>query len=350
MLKAVDAFCGAGGLSLGLMKADFEIVYSFDNDKNCIETLKNNRKYFSHEVKQVGVEDLLNGVLLKNISMTRGELDLLAGGPPCQGFSIQRTVGSDIDSRNDLVHKYGDLILEVFPKVFLLENVASLGGKRGKVILSEFIQRMTESGYKCYQEVLNAQEYGVPQRRKRYIIIGTRNDLGGVFQWPKKSSKFVTVREVIGKLPPPPTDGKDHPHFPGHRADRLSSLNQQRLMAITAGQGRVDLPDHLLAECHRVSANTIGHRNVYGRMAWDEVAPTITARFDSFTRGQFGHPDQVRSISLYEGSLLQTFPVDFKFIGTKVQVASQIGNAVPPALGLALGKSIHSFLKRNPNV
>jgi DNA (cytosine-5)-methyltransferase 1 len=121
-------------------------------------------------------------------------------------------------------------------------------------------------------------------------------------------------------------------------------------MAITAGQGRVDLPDHLLAECHRVSANTIGHRNVYGRMAWDEVAPTITARFDSFTRGQFGHPDQVRSISLYEGSLLQTFPVDFKFIGTKVQVASQIGNAVPPALGLALGKSIHSFLKRNPNV
>lgn len=350
MFKAVDAFCGAGGLSLGLMKADFEIVYSFDNDKNCIETLRNNPKYFSHKVQQVGVEDLLNGVLLKDLSMKRGELDLLAGGPPCQGFSIQRTVGSDIDSRNDLVHKYGDLILELFPKVFLLENVASLRGKRGQVILSDFIQRMTEFGYECYQEVLDAQEYGVPQRRKRFIIVGARNDLAGVFQWPKKTSKFVTVRDVIGKLPPPPPDGKDHPLFPGHRADRLSSLNQQRLMAITAGQGRVDLPDHLLAECHRVSANAIGHRNVYGRMAWDRVAPTITARFDSFTRGQFGHPDQVRSISLYEGSLLQTFPDDFKFIGTKVQIASQIGNAVPPILALALGKSIHSFLKRNPNV
>lgn len=350
MFKAVDAFCGAGGLSLGLMKANFEIVYSFDIDKKCIETLKNNPKYFSHQVQCVGMEDLLNGVLLKNLSMERGELDLLAGGPPCQGFSIQRTVGSDIDSRNDLVHKYGDLIVELFPKVFLLENVVSLGGKRGKIILSAFVERMTKFGYKCYQEVLNAQEYGVPQRRKRYIIVGTRNDLAGLFQWPKKTSKFVTVRDVIGKLPPPPTDGKDHPNFPGHRADRLSSLNRQRLMAITAGQGRVDLPDHLLAECHRVSADTIGHRNVYGRMAWDEVAPTITARFDSFTRGQFGHPDQVRSISLYEGALLQTFPDDFKFIGSKVQVASQIGNAVPPVLGLALGKSIHSFLRRNPDV
>lgn len=350
MFTAVDAFCGAGGLSLGLMKAGFELKYSFDNDKNCIETLRNNPKYFSHKVEQVGVEDLLNGVLLKAISMKKGQLDLLAGGPPCQGFSIQRTIGGDIDSRNDLVHKYGELILEVFPKVFLLENVATLGGKRGKVILGEFIDQMSESGYECYQEVLNAQEYGVPQRRKRYIIVGIRQDLGGVYQWPKKSSRVVTVRDVIGKLPAPPTDGKDHPKFPGHRADRLSSLNQERLMAITAGQSRVDLPDHLLADCHRVSADTIGHRNVYGRMAWDEVAPTITARFDSFTRGQFGHPEQVRSISLYEGSLLQTFPQDFKFVGTKVQVASQIGNAVPPALGLALGKSIHSHLKQNANV
>lgn len=350
MFKAVDAFCGAGGLSLGLMKAGFEVVYSFDNDKNCIETLKNNPKYFAHKVKQVGVEELLNGGLLKDISMKKGELDLLVGGPPCQGFSIQRTIGGDIDSRNDLVHKYGDLILEVNPKVFLLENVASLGGKRGKVILNEFIERMSDSGYECFQEVLDAKEYDVPQRRKRYIIVGTRKDLGGVFHWPKKSSRMLTVREVIGKLPPPPLDGKDHPHFSGHRADRLSTLNKQRLMAITGGQGRVDLPDHLLADCHRVSANTIGHRNVYGRMAWDEVAPTITARFDSFTRGQFGHPEQVRSISLYEGSLLQTFPEDFKFVGTKVKVASQIGNAVPPALALALGKSINSFLKRNLDV
>lgn len=350
MFKAVDAFCGAGGLSLGLMRAGFEVVFSFDHDINCIATLKNNKNYFSHKVEQIGIKELLNGVLLKKLSIQKGELDLLVGGPPCQGFSIQRTIGGDIDSRNDLVHKYADLILEVSPKVFLLENVASLGGKRGKVILKEFINRMTESGYECYQEVLNAQEYGVPQRRKRYIIVGTRKDLGGIFQWPVKSSKVVTVRDVIGKLPAPPTDGKDHPRFPGHRADRLSNLNQQRLMAITAGQGRVDLPDHLLAECHRVSATTIGHRNVYGRMAWDEVAPTITARFDSFTRGQFGHPEQIRSISLYEGSLLQTFPEDFRFIGTKVQIASQIGNAVPPALGQALGKSVVTFLKRSSNV
>jgi DNA (cytosine-5)-methyltransferase 1 len=111
-------------------------------------------------------------------------------------------------------------------------------------------------------------------------------------------------------------------------------------MALKEGQARDNLPKHLLAECHKVSSDVIGHRNVYGRMRWDEVAPTITARFDSFTRGQFGHPDQLRSISLLEGALLQTFPEGYHFSGTKVDIARQIGNAVPPRFAAAIGRSI----------
>ena len=115
-------------------------------------------------------------------------------------------------------------------------------------------------------------------------------------------------------------------------------------MALSAGQDRTNLPDHLLADCHRRSAEKIGHRNVYGRMEWNTVAPTITARFDSFTRGKFGHPEQIRTISLYEGSLLHTFPKNFSFAGTKVEVARQIGNAVPPVFAEALAQSIVNAL------
>jgi DNA (cytosine-5)-methyltransferase 1 len=123
-------------------------------------------------------------------------------------------------------------------------------------------------------------------------------------------------------------------------------LNVQRLEALGQGQARDNLPQELLANCHRIDSAIIGYRNVYGRMAWDEVAPTITARFDSFTRGKFGHPEQTRSISLREGALLQTFPMDFTFIGTKVDIARQIGNAVPPKLAEAIGRSIIAYYQR----
>ena len=118
-------------------------------------------------------------------------------------------------------------------------------------------------------------------------------------------------------------------------------------MAIKEGQARDDLPKHLLADCHKLSSDAIGHRNVYGRMAWDKVAPTITARFDSFTRGKFGHPTQLRSISLLEGALLQTFPRNFKFAGTKVEIARQIGNAIPPNFAAAIGRALAKAIKKH---
>jgi DNA (cytosine-5)-methyltransferase 1 len=346
-LKAIDAFCGAGGLSIGLSRAGFEIILGFDIDPICIKTLKLNTAYFQHKVMRRDIRSLLNGKLLQAIKMNIGELDLLAGGPPCQGFSIQRTVGGDSDKRNTLVEAYGDLIIEVLPRYFLMENVPGIEGKRGGDMLEAFRSRISSRGYFIHKKTLNASDFGVPQRRHRVIFVGERLDGNEPkFRWPLPLDKPPrTVRDTIGGLPPPPKDGHDHPNFPGHRTDRLSEKNRQRLSVLHEGQGRTDLPVELLADCHLKSADKIGHRNVYGRMSWDEVAPTITARFDSFTRGKFGHPDQTRTISLYEGALLQTFPSDFKFVGTKVEIARQIGNAVPPLLAEAMGHAICDAMK-----
>jgi DNA (cytosine-5)-methyltransferase 1 len=338
----VDSFSGAGGLSLGLREAGFEILLSFDIDSKCIETIKNNKKYFPHPALCEDIRNMLGGRLLNNIGLRQGELFLLAGGPPCQGFSVQR-IGEDIDGRNELVLQYGKLIDEVRPMFFVMENVSGIQGKRGKLILSKLISHMEGIGYVVHKRLVDAENYGVPQRRKRIILVGERRDIGSEYAFPKPTGERHTVRETIGFLPLPPEDGSSHPDYPLHRRDRLSDKNVKRLMALQQGQGRDHLPVELLANCHRIDSSIIGHPNVYGRMSWDDVAPTITARFDSFTRGMFGHPEQLRSISLCEGALLQTFPIDFAFFGSKVEIARQIGNAVPPKLAKIIGESIIKY-------
>jgi DNA (cytosine-5)-methyltransferase 1 len=341
LFTCVDSFSGAGGLSLGLSDAGFEMLLSFDIDEKCISTLQNNPKYFKHPAICEDIRNMLDGRLLDRIDLKQGELFLLAGGPPCQGFSVQR-IGDDTDSRNDLVFLYGRLVDEIRPMFFVMENVSGIQGKRGNAILSELIDKMKSIGYHVYKELLNAEDYGVPQRRKRIILVGERTDIGAEYSFPKPTGEKKTVRETIQFLPEPPDDGNPHPDYPLHRRDRLSKINLQRIKVLKEGQGRDHLPEELLADCHKIDSAIIGHRNVYGRMSWDEVAPTITARFDSFTRGLFGHPEQPRSISLCEGALLQTFPLDFVFMGSKVDIARQIGNAVPPKLARIIGESIIS--------
>jgi DNA (cytosine-5)-methyltransferase 1 len=342
----IDGFSGAGGLSLGLKRAGFKILCSFDNDPVSVETQRLNQKYFNHVSEAQGIETFLKDVsLAKKTGISSGDLFLLAGGPPCQGFSIQR-IGRDQDKRNDLVLKYARLIEGVRPMFFLMENVPGLLGSRGKHIFESFLSTIRQAGYHPYYKILNAEDFGAPQRRKRVFVVGIRNDLHkGEFIFPSGNHKRVTVKEAIGHLPVPPDDGS---HFPGltqHRKDKLSLLNLARIRALGPGQGMEYLPRRLLSACHMAGADRIGHRNVYGRMSWDDVAPTITARFDSFTRGKFGHPVQDRSITLREGAILQTFPKDFLFAGTKVDVARQIGNAVPPKMAEIMGKQIINYYK-----
>lgn len=340
----IDGFSGAGGLTLGLKKAGLDIIFSFDNDPFSIETQNINKKYINHNAEVADIYKFVKtGNLLKKLGLKKGELFLLAGGPPCQGFSVQR-IGKDVDARNDLVLAYASLIEQTQPHFFLMENVPGLLGRRGRQILDTFLTKVKKIGYHSYFQILNAEDYGVPQRRKRVFVVGVRNDLHKKqFFFPKPSKPRLTVEDVIGKLPEPPIDGTDHPSIRHHRRDLLSAINLKRIRALGPGQGMEHLPLELLADCHKVGADKIGHRNVYGRMSWKDVAPTITARFDSFTRGKFGHPSQDRSITLREGALLQTFPIDFRFAGNKVDIARQIGNAVPPRLAEIVGRQILKY-------
>ena len=345
--KCIDSFSGAGGLCLGLIEAGFEVLYSFDIDSKAIATINSNPEYFKcHKAEVRNIYDVNPLALLSSLNLQPGELDLLAGGPPCQGFSVQR-IGSDIDNRNHLVEEYISKVVVIRPKMFILENVPGIEGKRGHSILHNALAKVEESGYFIHERILDAQDYGVPQRRRRVVIVGERKDHDSpLFEYPKPCKSRTTVRETIASLPEPPKDGSEHPDVSLHRRDKLSSKNIARLQALKPGQGRDYLPPELLADCHKVSSNVIGHRNVYGRMLWDDVSPTITARFDSFTRGMFGHPEQDRSITLREGALLQTFPVDFMFIGNKVEVARQIGNAVPVMMAKAIGIQIKKCLDK----
>ncbi len=346
-LRFIDAFAGAGGMSLGLERAGFELALAFDLDLCAVATMRKNHPGRENCIHVADINTLLDNSTLRDFGITPGAVDLVTGGPPCQGFSIQRTIGDDADDRNDLVIRFMEFVALVKPRCFLMENVPALGGTRGKAILDKALQYIASQGYLTDSKVLDAADFGVPQRRRRRFILGERTDtpfMSVALPDPPKTRIRTTVRDAIGHLPEPPLDGSDHPDFPNHRRDLLSPQNLERIAALKPGQGRQHLPDALLAECHKRSPAEIGHRNVYGRMSWDEPSPTITARFDSFTRGQFGHPEQDRTISLREGAVLQTFPLEYVFIGNKVEIARQIGNAVPPTLACVIGDILRDRL------
>ncbi len=325
--KVIDCFCGAGGLSLGFENVGFDVIYAFDFDAKAIETYKSNPKY--HHAKAF-VRDIYNvnkKSIEKDLGCDLGTIDIVIGGPPCQGFSIQRR-GNDNDPRNKLVLEYVRLLMDIRPRMFIMENVGGILSRRGAPYIHALLNDLEAAGYAIQQRKLTASDYGVPQDRKRVIIIGELTN-GGMAEYvfpdsddgPKK-----TVRDTIFDLM-----NTDESTLPNHKADRLSGINLKRIQAIKEGQGRDSLPSELQLECQKKN-NGHRHLDTYGRMFWDQPSPTITARFDSFSRGRFGHPVLDRTITLREGARLQTFPDDFEFKGTKVEVAKQIGNAVPPLL------------------
>ena len=210
--KCIDSFCGAGGLCLGLIKAGFDVLYSFDIDAKAIATIKANPEYFkNHKAETRDIFDLKPAELLESLNLKSGELDLLAGGPPCQGFSVQR-IGADLDERNHLVEEYISKIIAIRPKMFILENVPGIEGKRGKNILHSALAKVEKSGYFIHEKILDAQDYGVPQRRRRVVIVGERKDhKSPLFEYPDPQEHKITVREAIAYLPEPPEDGSEHP-------------------------------------------------------------------------------------------------------------------------------------------
>ncbi|MGE5417508.1 MAG: DNA cytosine methyltransferase [Acidobacteriota bacterium] len=342
--KIIDCFCGAGGLSLGFEKAGFKVLYAFDLDKASINTYNHNPH---HHYGQAFVRDIYN-VSKKSIEEDLGheldEIDVVIGGPPCQGFSVQRR-GDDSDPRNSLVLEYIRMILDIKPRLFVMENVGGLLSPRGIPYLTQLTEKLGEASYTIQRQTLTASDFGVPQGRKRVFIVGERLVCGAKkFEFPKPTGEpEKTVRDAIFDLM-----DKNENDIPNHRSDKLSAVNLQRIQAIKEGEGRDSLPEELQLECHKKNA---GHRHLdtYGRMEWDKPSPTITARFDSFSRGRFGHPVLDRTITLREGARLQTFPDDFEFLGNKVEVARQIGNAVPPVLAEKVAVQVKTCLQKADN-
>lgn len=340
-LRALDLFSGAGGLSLGLTRAGFQVVAAVDSWEPAVASYRQN---FAHPAIRADAAGLTKEQLLEDAGLAPDPLDLVVGGPPCQGFSIQR-IGPDLDDRNALVLEFARLVGELAPRAFLMENVTGLVGRRGRGLLERFVESMEAHGYTVDRTTVDAADFGVPQHRRRVIVYGWRSNEKPLLLpnqadgWPSP-----TVAEAIGDLPSPP-ESSTAAADPLHVASRMSDLNRSRLALIPPGGGFEDLPPDLRVACHRDGAAKIGHRNVYGRLDPDQPAVTITARFDSFTRGKFAHPYEDRNITLREGARLQTFPDDFRFVGNREEIAALIGNAVPPLLAERLGLELRRQLE-----
>jgi DNA (cytosine-5)-methyltransferase 1 len=342
---ALESFCGPGGLSLGLKKAGFDIPLAFDNDAFAVQTYNENHGKHGYvlDASQVTGSDLLK------LSGIRGRLDLFSGGPPCQGFSKQKRGAHLGDDRNNLVLDFARIVNEINPRFFMMENVAMLGGKRGK----EFMDRLSEilHDFEMYPHFYNTADYGLAQTRQRFILVGKHKTEKAQFNVPKPTvAKWKTVGEILGDLPEPPLDYSSHLHYPNHQRAKVTDINIQRFSYVPQGGGWQDIPKNLRIEAHKnLDTSKGGWPDVYGRLRWDGQAPTITGGFDSFTRGRFGHPLEDRPLTPREAARLQGFPDSYRFMGNRGEVRSQIGNAVPPLLAEAIGKAIIESLQQTDN-
>jgi DNA (cytosine-5)-methyltransferase 1 len=344
----VDLFCGAGGLSLGLKDAGFTPVFAADLDPYACETYKAN---LGHHIRKTSVTDISAAMICDATGLTPGQFAVVCGGPPCQGFSIQRR-GERADSRNSLVINLATIAVALRPAFILIENVPTLLGARGKVELSHAFEIMRAARYEYQARVLDAADYGVPQHRRRAFVIAWRSEDVEGFAFPNPThseAQYLTVADAFRGLPDPLADGTRHPNFHNHVKVKISLINEERIATVPPGGGRIDIPEHLQLPCHR-NANGHRHLDVFGRMEWHKPAPTITAMFDNFTRGRFAHPERHRSITAREGARLQSFPDSFAFHGPKKDVARQIGNAVPPLLARRMGESIMASLRNEYRV
>src|SRR3989344_2982415 len=322
---AIDLFSGCGGLTLGLKQAGFKVIGAVEIDSLAAETYATN--HLKVKVWERDIRELKGSEILRALKIKKGELSLLAGCPPCQGFSSMRTRNGKKkiqDKRNDLVFDYLRLVKDLRPKAVMMENVPALAENRRMGVLKKELKKL---GYETNGTplVLNTAEYGVPQRRRRMILIGSR--LGKV-ELPKGSDTRETVRSAIAHLPVPGKSGDLLHDFKEIRDPK--TIRMFKLIPKDGGS-RTDLPAKYQLACHKRYPQ--GFKDVYGRMSWDEVSPTITGGCVSPSKGRFLHPTQNRSITLREAALLQTFPEKYFFSLKKGKqgAALMIGNALPPA-------------------
>lgn len=323
-LTAVDLFCGCGSVTLALRKAKFEVLGAIDNDPVACRSYKKNHPQVNLHGSDIRTLDAKQFAF----SLKKERVDLLVICAPCQPFSSQNKKRNNRDVRSDLILESVRFAKALKPRAIFFENVAGLVSPRFRDVLSMLSRDLHSLGYELgVPSKVDASEFGVPQRRVRCIMLAWKrpDDFSDTFDY-KRRSPLKTVRSAISKLPAL-TSGERATDDPLHFARRHSELTLERLQNIpNDGGSRFSLPKHLELACHK---NFKGHPDVYGRMKWDSVAPTLTTGCTDVTRGRFAHPVQDRAISLREAALLQSFPVDYTFAGNSGEIARQIGNAVP---------------------
>ncbi len=343
--KAISLFAGAGGCSLGFSEAGVEIIAAFDNAIPAIETY--NKNFPGSKCKNVDLSSCDFAQLRDSLGLKRGELDLIIGGPPCQGFT---TAGSRFwnDPRNKLVQNYANALAEFYPRWFMMENVEGILTTAKGVYVVECVKKMIELGYSVYLKKVYMQEYAIPQRRKRVIIVGNRE--GKSFHFPKEKQiasgsiyrqGSETLYEAIKDL-----EGVDIPEI-DHVRKNETGIQLERIEFLKVGQTMKNMPERLQnASFKRRASRRVcdgtpsekrgGAPSGLKRLTYDEPCLTITASATS----EFVHPVENRMLTIRECARIQTFPDNFSFCGTESQKMQQIGNAIPPRFAYQVANSV----------
>jgi len=323
--SVVDFFSGCGGTSLGFRQAGLPVAMGIDNDRDAADTYRANfpeAKFLEIDVRQLAASDL------KPLLPT-GPL-LFAGCAPCQPFSRQNRNKKTTDPRRDLLSEFARILIAIRPEYIIVENVPGLQRVTRSGPLHAFVRRLMRTGYQVSIDVLRALDFGVPQERRRLVVVAALAEEPAL-PVPTHGPgllRTATVRDFVRGLPPL-ASGETDERDPDHVAMALSEMNLKRIRSTPEGGDRRNWPKKLLLECH---SQHKGHTDVYGRMSWDKPASGLTTRCISYSNGRFGHPDQDRAISVREAACLQTFPRSFRFSGSPTSKARQIGNAVPPLM------------------
>lgn len=336
----VDLFCGVGGLSYGLQRSGIEVAAGVDIDPACAYPYRANvgAPFHQRDIRDLAADELAAMWPDKAIRV-------LAGCAPCQPFSpYRRGVDTSHEGEFSLVDEFRRLVQGTQPEVVTMENVPRIGSKP---IFRRFVSSLQRLGYHVDYRSCYCPAYGVPQHRRRKVLIASVLGAITVPAGHLAPGEYETVRTTIDGLPPI-GHGETHPDDPLHKSRRLTERNLERIQQSKPGGTWQDWEEELRAPCHRrVSGATF--RNVYARMSWDEPSPTITTLAFNFGAGRFGHPEQDRAITLREAAVLQSFPPDYQFVarGAPVQfspLGRLIGNAVPPTLAKAVGEAIVEHL------
>lgn len=340
-IACVDLFCGAGGLTHGLLSAGINVVAGVDIDKSCRYPYEHNNagaNFYKQDIAKTDSDEVESW-------FGTAPIRVLAGCAPCQPFSsyAQRYYLKGTQ-RWGLINHFSRITKAVRPVIVTMENVPAVNQHSA---FKDFIAELRRIGYYVWHGVVDCTGYGLPQRRRRTVILASL--CGPISIIPPSTYPARTVREVLADLPRI-GNGCSDKSDPLHCASKLSILNLQRIQASAAGGSWRDWPEELIVACHQRHTGKT-YPGVYGRMEWDQPSPTLTTQFYGFGNGRFGHPEQDRALSLREGAILQGFPKSYSFIHPEDTIYFKvlgrlIGNAVPVDLGRVIGESILSHLSK----